>query len=254
MLFVALAGCRDNAPELSLIKKSVKKVGFVSLFRNQFSGVYTGLTVFDNKHLKTNFNGWNISQYTSNLIMRELRTNPNFTVRAARYNKSNLLKTFIDGNGAFSSKDKYMKELKAIASQQGYDTLLILEPMAPQVAVFRSYEVGEFGLFHGFGGLLFGDFMCVFVKYKLRLYSLQKNEFIGSTGDINLRYSHNGLPLCTKGEVDALSKTMVLTEQYKLRESLASYSDAEKNTMKQKIQGYISKGMRRHLKRLNLTQ
>ncbi len=245
---ITLSGCK-NSPEISLINKS-RKIGVISLLRDEFHSIYVGTTIFQNKtnHKKTP--GWALSSFAENLLLSKIRSNRVFSVKKAKYKRSELLNIYQNTQGPFSSKNSYLNKLSQIGKSQGLDTLVIVSPIVLDQVMMKSPTVGEYGHYHLYNPIL-KDHLCTFVKYGVSIYDVKKGEMIGTRFTTNTKFGQ-GAALCPQEPIGGVKS--VLPENYTHQESYSAYPAAQISTMKSKIKSLMRAALTKDLECLKLTK
>lgn len=119
-----------------------KNIGVVSLLGDTFHGVHVGTTAFTNTSYEASVAEWKIDASTEQLIVARLTGLGSVRARSFAHDPG-LRKRFIDSWSFFNNGFDYSEMLK-LAQQQGFDTLVLVQPTAYDNAKFHKPGYGFF--------------------------------------------------------------------------------------------------------------
>lgn len=225
-----------------------KRIGVISLLRDEFHSVYIGTTIFQNK---TNFKktaGWKFSSLAERDIIREINKSKKFTARKVSYKKSTLLRINLKSMGAFSSSEPYTKELQKIAGKHKLDFLLIISPVTLDLPLFKFNKIGEYGHYHLYNPIL-SDHLCTFIKYRLSLFDMKQAEIIDSRFTTTTKYGM-GSSACSDKLIGGVPTR--LPEGYTYKEKISAFPLGQMKNMKNRIRKQMRALLNKDLECLKL--
>jgi hypothetical protein len=160
LLLSGLAGCGSfiKAPVSRDELAKVHKVGVAAVFDDQFHGRQLGWTVFGNQRFDADIAGWEVNKLAQQRAVEALRQgNPRLQVEALQV------------PGAATVRADHELTWLGAAQQQGFDTVVLLEPATSDNYPMFAPGVGVYSR---------GKFACVYTAYVVAVYDVAARKQI----------------------------------------------------------------------------